>query len=134
MESGSPRRPPLTDCNHFSTKLFTTITSPSGEPNVDTISLVTWTHELHTASVYRTSANFFFSQHLQKLKRKEGGGNPGKKAATPGKKRGKAATEGDDEESPKKKQRKTPAKAASRHADDHDDDEGVELQLKNEEE
>ncbi|KAL2276929.1 hypothetical protein FJTKL_00387 [Diaporthe vaccinii] len=71
-------------------------------------------------------------QHLQKLKRKEGGGAP-KKTATPNK-RNKPATEGDDDEAPKKKkQRKTTIKAASAHADDQDDDEDVELQLKNEE-
>lgn len=114
-------------------RLLSAITSPSGEPNVDTISLVTCTHELNAPSLYCTSANFCFSQHLQKLKRKEGGGAPSKKAATPGKKRGKAATEGDDDESPKKKHRKTPTKVAPGHADDHDDDEDAELQLKNEE-
>lgn len=77
-------------------------------------------------------ANFLHSQHLQKLKRKEGSGAP-KKTATPNK-RNKPATEGDDDEAPKKKKhRKTTIKAASAHADDQDDDEDVELQLKNEE-
>lgn len=90
------------------------------------------TYELNTASICCPSANFLHSQHLQKLKRKEGTGAP-KKTATPNK-RNKTATEGDDDEAPKKKkQRKTPNKAASGHADDQDDDEDVQLQLKNEE-
>lgn len=124
LESASPRRPPLTDCIYFRKPA---ITSPSGEPNISLAIL-----DLNAASFSCASADLSCSQHLQKLKRKEGNGAPTKKSGTPGKKRGKAPAEVDDDESPKKK-RKTPVKAAPGHAAaEHDDDEDVQQQLKNE--
>lgn len=51
LESGLPRRPPLTDCNHCSRKHFTSIISPSGNPNIDIISPAILTSSMLLPSV-----------------------------------------------------------------------------------
>jgi hypothetical protein len=81
-------------------------------------------------------ANFSCSQHLQKLKRKEGGPAPTKKITKrpkadggddddqPKKKRGRTAPDQDDEDQPKKKR----AKAAA----DQDDEDEIDQPVKSE--